>query len=283
VPPPIELPPTFSSLVARTPADAPIDLELGAILLAQDFDPSVRPRRVVEALESLYASLTPSRWKDLDVDAAARALAHALFVEQGLSGNEQDYGDPRNSFVHLVLERRLGIPISLSIVYLSMARRLGIPASGVSFPGHYLVRVERDRGPLILDPFRGGRALDTEEMTRMIRRATHSQARLSVTHLRRATERQTLQRVLQNLKIAFAARGALPNALLACTRILELNPDDASVTRDRGVLQARLGLAEGAAADLTRYLELRPDANDAATIRAAIASLSSKRASATLN
>jgi regulator of sirC expression with transglutaminase-like and TPR domain len=117
----------------------------------------------------------------------------------------------------------------------------------------------------------------------LLRRATHPQARLSVTHLRRATERQTLQRVLQNLKVAYASRGSIASAFVACTRILELSPDEASVTRDRGVLQARLGLVEGAAADLARYLELRPDAADAATIKSAIEGLSSARANVTLN
>lgn len=283
VQPSIDLPPSFSALVARAGAEGPVDLELGAILLAQDFDPSVQPRRVIAELEALFDALAPSRWRELDADAASRALAHALFVEREFTGNEGDYGDPRNSFLHAVLERKLGIPISLSILYLSMARRLGLPASGVSFPGHYLVRIERERGPLILDPFRGGRALGPDELTRLLRRATHPQARLSVSHLRRATERQTLQRVLQNLKVAYASRGSLARAFVACTRILELSPDDAGVVRDRGVLQARLGLVEGAAADLARYLELRPDAADAATIKSAIDGLASKRAGVTLN
>ena len=102
---------------------------------------------------------------------AGQALATTLFGALGFRGNTDDYYDPRNSFLSEVLARKVGIPISLSVLYLEVARRLGIPAAGVAFPGHFLVRVDQAREPLILDPFGGGAALDRSALETLLARA----------------------------------------------------------------------------------------------------------------
>jgi regulator of sirC expression with transglutaminase-like and TPR domain len=143
-----------------------------------------------------------------------------------------------------------------------------VSAHGISFPGHFLVRFERaSGGPLVVDPFHGGRTLSATELTRLLQHTAGAEAKLQMKHLEPAPIRATLVRVLTNLKNAHVGRGDLPRALVAATRIATLMPGDAWPVRDRGVLQAQLGAHRGARDDLARYLELAPAATDVAKIR----------------
>lgn len=252
-------------------------LEIGAALIARDAHPDLEAQAVLASLDALAAPLASLSLHVASAETAARTIVQHMYEVHGFAGNTADYGDPRNSYVDDVLSRRTGIPITLAIVLLGIARRLGVTARGVAFPGHFLVRFERPGGgPLVIDPFRSGRTLTVEEMTQLLRRSV-PQARLQLRHLEPASTRAILTRVLVNLKNAHTARGDFASALLAATRITTLVPREAWALRDRGVLQAQLGAPDGARADLARYLELTPSADDAAKIRELLARLPNGR------
>ena len=173
-----------------------------------------------------------------------------LYETLGYRGNEQDYYDPKNSLLPDVLDRKLGIPITLALVYCEVARRIGVRARGVSFPGHFLVRVdaaEREDAPVVVDPFFGGRRLDDAGLTKLLGRAAPSQTLSVAEHLAAASPRAVLVRMLINLKWIYATRGDFARAMLALDRIVCLTPDSAPALRERGMLAARLGSVEGAA------------------------------------
>ncbi len=256
-------------------------LEIGAALAARDDHPDVDVREVLARLDALAEPLANKGLHRAPVDLAADTIAEHLYVERGFRGNEADYGDPHNSHLHEVLERRLGIPITLAIVLMGVARRLGVQARGISFPGHFLVRFERSNGPpLVVDPFDRGRPLTMGELEARLRRTLRpgdGEARLQMRHLEPATLRAILVRVLTNLKSAHLAKGDPARALLAATRVVTLAPRDPVALRDRGLLQARLGAPGGARVDLERYLDLAPKAADAGAIRAMLGRLAASR------
>jgi len=177
-----------------------------------------------------------------------------------------------------VIERRLGIPITLAVVYCEVARRVGVRARGVSFPGHFLVRVDAPHGedaPVAVDPFFGGARLDHAALQKLLERAAPGQT-LDAQHLAPASPRTILVRMLINLKWIYATRGDLARSLLALDRIITLTPDSVPALRERGFLAARLGAVEAARADLSRLLELSPSAPDAGAIRERLAELRAK-------
>ena len=200
-------------------------------------------------------------------------LARFLHDEERLRGNEADYYDPRNSFLSDVLDRGLGIPITLSIVWVDVARRLGLEAAGVGFPGHFLVQVASDDGSeLLVDPFHG-RLVDLSDCEALLARAAGPRARVDIGMLRPAAPREILMRLLRNLKHAHAQRDEFAAAVACCDRLLLLQPDDPIELRDRGLLLRGEGAWTPAVADLEHYLARVPAAADGAEIRALIAAL----------
>lgn len=245
-------------------------LEIGAALIARDDHPELDVRAVLGRLDALAEPLVGRSLHRAAVEDAAATIAHHLYDELGFRGNEADYGDPHNSHLHEVVDRRLGIPITLAIVLMGVARRLGVTARGISFPGHFMVRFERTNGgPLVVDPFDRGRPVTMTELEARLRRASGSgeEPRLQMRHLEPATIRAILVRVLKNLEAAHLAKGDAARALVAATRIVTLAPRDPIAVRDRGLLQARLGAPAGARADLEQYLALAPKASDATQIQ----------------
>src|SRR5579883_1516650 len=215
----------------------------------------------------------------LSPDQQADAVSLHLYEQLGFRGNEQDYYDPKNSLLPDVLERRLGIPITLALVYCEVARGFGVRARGVSFPGHFLVRVDppgRDDLPVAVDPFFGGRRLDEAGLQTLLKRASPSQKVSLTEHLAPTSARTMLVRMLINLKWIYATRGDFARALLALDRIISLTPDSVPALRERGLLAARLGAVEAARADLSRLLELVPQAPDAGSIRQRLEELRAK-------
>ncbi|WP_434030430.1 SirB1 family protein [[Pseudomonas] boreopolis] len=206
------------------------------------------------------------------------AVNRHLFDELGYSGNHDEYYDPRNSYLNQVFERRLGNPISLAMVQMEVARRLGIPLDGVSFPGHFLVRLPVDDGLLVMDPFNGGRPLGVDELRERARPHLGeipddgALARI----LDPAPHRAILVRVLRNLHGVYADEAQWDRAARSADRILKLMPDQAEALRDRGLAYLQLGHAGGAREDLSRYLQLNPQAQDAAGMREHLIDLGSQ-------
>lgn len=265
---------TFETLAAK-PDDA-IDVALGAALVARDVDPSADPARVREMLDVLAAPLSSLDLGRLTPRKQAEEIT-ARFRDLCFAGNADDYYDPRNSLLHDVLERRLGIPITLSIVWCELARRAGVTAHGVGFPGHFLVRVGGGDGsvapPIVVDPFAGGDVVDDRALEGLLRRALGAGAELHPTLLAPATPRAILVRLLTNLKSIWAHRGEHARAFVAADRIVCLVPNSARALRERAGVALRLGIDELAKADLTRVMELEPSAPDIPSIAARLAEL----------
>jgi regulator of sirC expression with transglutaminase-like and TPR domain len=263
--------------LAALPDDA-IDVALGAAFVARDAYPALDAQRVVADLDALAAPLAGEGLARASAEEQAARLASHVYGTLTFRGNDKEYYDPRNSLISDVLERRLGIPISLAIVYCEVARRVGVPARGVGFPGHFLVRIERvtaleTDAPLFIDPFYGGRSLDDAALSRMIARALGPEATLKPEHLAPASAHAVLVRVLTNLKAIYLQRGDHARAHLALDRIVTLAPNAANALKERGLVAAKLGAAEAARADLARVLELDPAAADAASLRTQLAKL----------
>jgi regulator of sirC expression with transglutaminase-like and TPR domain len=236
------------------------DLGRAAFLLALYANPALDVAAGVARLDALAGE---ARGRGL----AAPATIASLFGAEGLRGNGDDYYDPRNSFLDQVLERRLGIPISLAVAAIEVGRRLGLEVEGVPFPGHFLVRVRDGARAALLDPFRGGVELADADLLARLAAVTGRIGSLGPAELGRASKRQILLRMLHNLKAIYIRSDQLQDALAIEQRLIALQPEDWVERRDRGLLLARLGFAAEAAADLEAYLALAGDAGDRAAVR----------------
>lgn len=253
--------------------DEDIPLLRATLLVASDEYPDL-DIAAYEAICSTYErDLAPALARLDDTQAKLARINRYLFDELGFTGNQNDYYDPRNSYLNDVLDRKLGIPISLGIVQMELAQRLGVPLEGVSFPGHFLVRLPVDGGLLVLDPYHKGRSIDASELK--LRARPHlggneldDQQLLQI--LAPASHRAILTRMLRNLKGLYAERETWDKALRCADRLVRLDPNAADEVRDRGQLYARLGHANAARDDLTRYLQLRPEADDLDAMRNAL-------------
>jgi regulator of sirC expression with transglutaminase-like and TPR domain len=256
--------------------DTAIDLPRGALLISALLQPGLDPELHLRRLESLSIAAAASVARVAPLPERIRALNRFLFVEEGFSGNQDDFYDPRNSFLDQVLERRLGIPITLSLLYVEVARQVGIPAFGVGFPGHYLVRVGEGGATLVLDPFARGASLGEEELDQRLADVYGEGAptiRANPALLRAATRRETLVRMLANLKAIYAREGDLQQALIAVNAILTLTPDSADDLRDRGLIYRELGYAPAALEDLRRYGTLSDNGEEIAALAPILAEL----------
>ena len=269
------LPATFEELAALP--EEQIDVATGAALIARDAFPHLDVAQLLAKFDAMAAPLVALGVADAGPKDQARHVSEHVYETLGFRGNEADYYDPKNSYLPDVLDRRLGIPITLALVYCEVARRAGVRARGVGFPGHFLVRVDGPGAaadaPHVVDPFSGGRLLGPTELQALLHRAAPTQRLVPAEHLAVATPRATLVRMLINLKWVYTTRGDLARALLALDRILLLSPDSAAALRERGLLAARLGSVEVARTDLSRLLELAPDAPDAGSLRRQLAEL----------
>ena len=163
-----------------------------------------------------------------------------MFDHLGFAGNTSDYYDPRNSFLTDVIDRRTGIPISLSVLYLEVSRRVGVLAQGVNFPGHFLVRVAIEDAWLFLDPFSGGRALTPGDLETLLRKTTTPDAVLEPSVIAAASKRQILSRMLVNLAGIYGRHGDLPRSLDVLERLAILEPQNPRIQRDLSQLRERV-------------------------------------------
>lgn len=265
---------TFDEL-ARRPDDA-IDVALGAALVAKDVYEALDPAAVIAQLDVLAAPLAPLDLPRIALLRQAETISER-FCDLGFHGNADDYYDPKNSLLCDVLERRIGIPITLSIVWCELARRAGVRARGVGFPGHFLVRVDDpsspEAPPVIVDAFAGGRILDDAGAEALLRRALGGGAEMHPTLFAPASARAILVRLLGNLKAIWASRGDHLRAFVAVDRMVTLAPDSPRILRERAGVALRLGIVEVARADLARVLELEPEAPDVPAIAKRLAEL----------
>jgi len=268
-----QLPPHAElAFLARQPDEA-IDLAGGALAISRLFQPELAVADGLRELEALAAAARLRVPEDAELLDRVAELNAFLFDELGFSGNQEDFYDPRNSFLDQVLARRLGIPITLSLIYVEVAGRIGVPAFGVGFPAHFLVRVGRGRTALMLDTYAGGVALPEEELDRRLADVYGEgifTIRSNPSLLRPAGKREILVRMLRNLSGIYRGRGDSAHLLDALSALLTLAPDASDELRERGLLYRDLGYAPAALTDLRRFSEVSDDAEQIATVESII-------------
>ena len=200
-------------------------------------------------------------------------LNEYLFDELGFDGSEEDYYDPGNSFLNVVLDKKTGIPITLSIIYAEVAKSIGLDLQIIGFPGHVIVKYKEE---IILDPFYSGRLLTIEDLEEILTRNFGEVVEFVPEYLNEATTDQLLTRLLRNLKNAYTQSYAYNNAMKCTDMILGMQPESPEEIRDKGILEERLLRYDKAIPLLNKYLELQPEADDADFILELIKSVREK-------
>jgi regulator of sirC expression with transglutaminase-like and TPR domain len=196
----------------------PVPLARGALLIAKEEYPSLDIDEHLDKLAALAREAEPIVRAGEDTVERVQLLSHFLFELKGFEGNAENFNDPRNSFLNDVINRRLGIPITLSVVYLEVGRRLGINLFGVSFPNHFLVKAVDERGELIIDPFVGGKILALDEIRARLTQIFGQPVELNPAMLKARGARHILARMLTNLKIIYMGASDWTRALAALDR-----------------------------------------------------------------
>jgi len=266
----------FAELVSRP--DEQVDLARSALLIAQAEYSDLDSERYLMRLDELGRSVGRRLLPTGRLEDARTALNRLLYEDEGFRGNTRDYYDPRNSFLNEVLDRRIGIPISLSAVYIEVARRAGVTVEGVSLPGHFVVRLVGPEGALLVDPFHSGMRLTEADCQRRLDRIYDGKMKLDGAMLATCGPRAMLARMLRNLKVIYLKRGDLRRALRVVEMLLLTVPEATEELRDRGLLHGALDCYAWAARDLEAYLEGCPGAKDKAAVQAKIADMGRKAA-----
>jgi regulator of sirC expression with transglutaminase-like and TPR domain len=257
----------FNELVAACNASrGELPLDRACLLISAVFQPDVRLAACEATLDALAARAAATADGSGTYEKFG-AVLRTLFVGGGFRGNEAAYGDPENSLLSSVLERRQGIPITLSIVAMEVSRRVGIPLEGVGLPGHFVVRFPDPTSRLYVDVFNAGRIIDVAQCVGLVERLYRGRLTWSDEFLEPVPPRAIVKRVLLNLKNALSQAKNYAAALTAIQLQLSLDPADPTELRDRGILFARLHRYDRAIADLEAYLERLPDAGDGEHIR----------------
>ncbi len=262
----------FAALLERDPPP----LDEASLAIAEEEYPGLDADEYLVRLDALAERVR--RKAPLGRSATAlHALRKVLFEEEGYRGNEADYGDPRNSFLNEVVDRRLGLPITLSILYIEVARRAGLELQGVGFPGHFLAKYVSGSGAeVFVDAFHGGEMLSADECVARYRARTGGRD-LDRRHLAAVAPRQILARLLFNLKRTYLERRDDIRAWWVLDRILLVAPGQLEALRDRGLVTARLGVPAAAERDLEAYLSRATSASDVQEVRRVLAGLRGRR------
>jgi regulator of sirC expression with transglutaminase-like and TPR domain len=266
----------FEEIVSRE--DEQINLAEATLLIAAEDYPRLDIGLYIEKLDrfgDLVRERVSQSHNPLDILSAINAT---LFGELGFRGNVEHYYDPRNSFLNQVIDRRTGIPITLTVVYMEVARRVGLHVEGIGMPGHFIAKLATENGDMFIDAFNGGRLFGEVGCADLLAGMSGGRTMLQPEHMAAVTKKQMLSRMLTNLLGIYAASDHY-RALAAIERLLLINPDSPQHVRDRGLLLATLGQATSAIAELGRYLMLAPDAPDADSIREQIKTIRQSQAS----
>jgi regulator of sirC expression with transglutaminase-like and TPR domain len=245
----------FTSIASREP----VPLARGALLIAKEEYPALDVDHYLERIAALAREAEPIVHGGSDTVERIQLLSHFLFEQKGFQGNRDEYSDPRNSFLNDVLERRKGIPITLSVIYLEVGRRLGLNLYGISFPTHFLVKAVDERGELVIDPFYDGAILSLEDIRARLAENFGQPVELHPAMLRPIGARATLARMLVNLKIIYLAASDWSRALSALDRILLLDPRSVEALAERGGLFERLECFKAALDDFQSFLSIAPE------------------------
>jgi regulator of sirC expression with transglutaminase-like and TPR domain len=248
-------------------ADGPLELLEACFWVAAEEYPDLDVGQGVHRVHLLSAEGARRVHRLTNPFARLDGLQTYLFEELGFRGNEDEYDDPRNSFMNEVLDRQLGIPLTLSILFMEIARAAGFEARGIGLPGHFVTKVTFNDRSMLVDPYHRARVITVEDCIQLVSRTTGRPSLFRRDQLEGIDERTTLARMLLNLKHLYLKRDDHLRALSAVERLLLINPQDPTEIRDRGFLNAQLGRPGEAVADLESYLAASPAAPDADSVR----------------
>lgn len=271
----------FASLVQ---SDEHFPLLEAAASLAQDEEPLLDVQQVLDDVARLQKRVM-ARIPDESDDLTRLAILTQFFHKDlGFGLNANNYYAPENSYLHEVLRTRRGIPISLAVIWLELAQALELQAQGISFPGHFLVKVALEGGLVVLDPLTG-ESLGLDNLSERLNPFREPADRAAAPdlddgetplglYLQACPPRDMLARMLRNLKEIFRSQEDWPRMLQVLDRLVVLLPEGWSERRDRGLVHAELGHVHEALQDLKLYLEAVPAGPDAVALRNRVSELS---------
>ncbi len=261
----------FAELMQQ-PDDA-IALADAALLIAKEEYPDLDVAAYRDRLERMAADVERTVSARRDPHRMLVGLNDYLFGQLGFRGNVEDYYDVKNSFLNDVLDRRLGIPITLSIVYMDIGGRLGLPLRGVGMPGHFLVKYTGPDEELIIDPYGKGSILSETDFQRILDEVFGGNVRFEARMLNVVSTRHIVSRMLTNLKAIYIKTHAYAKALATVERLLILDANAVCEIRDRALILFQLKRHIEASVELEHYLRLQPSAPDSEVLRGHLRSL----------
>lgn len=261
----------FAKLAALDEAVFPLDR--AALTIGLEEFPALDVDAYLRKLDTLAARTEVLVGRDRSSSNILECLKEVLFVQEALRGNAEDYYDPRNSYLNEVLDRKQGIPISISVVYIEVARRIDFHVQGVGFPGHFIVKCAASEREILIDPFNNGRVLTVEDCQELLDRVYGGSVPMQPAYLSPMEKKSIISRMLFNLKGIYYQREEYNKALSVVDRILTLNPGIHSEIRDRGLLYMQTSLFAKALADLEYYLAHADSPEDIAYIEGHIKTL----------
>jgi regulator of sirC expression with transglutaminase-like and TPR domain len=263
--------------------DEDIPLSEAALLLACHHYPDLDVPHYLTRMDAMAKGLQARVEDEPSPQKRIVALNQYLFQELGFAPNVDDYYDPRNSFLNDVLERRLGIPITLAVLYMETGSKIGLPLQGVCFPGHFLVKCKVGEGVVILDPYAGGLSLGITDLQRRLREVRGGEVSRAIIAgmLVGANNKEILVRMLRNLKAIYLRNSQLDHALAIMRWIVTAVPQQPSELRDRGMVYQEMDCFRAAISDFEHYLELAPSSDDAREIQQRLVDL--RRCASRLN
>jgi regulator of sirC expression with transglutaminase-like and TPR domain len=260
--------PKFADIASLN--DDSIDLATAALVIAADEYPGLDLELYLDKLEQIASEARNTAAALADASDIIQAINSVLFLEYGYHGNKQSYYDPRNSYLNQVIDRRTGIPITLSVLYMAVADRVGLPVLGVGMPGHFLVKHAGPSGEVYIDSFNGGRLMDAAGCAKLVEDISGAKLELRPEHLSAVSKKQILTRMLANLAGIYSEGKDYARAIRAVDYILMIDANQPTYVRDRGLLLAASGRKRDSIESLERYLKLSPDSRDAPQIRDSI-------------
>lgn len=272
----VEFTPAWQNLLSQHPAEW--RLAEAALAAATIISPELAIANELQKLDAMGQELVARMSVPMTVEQKLTVLNTYFFDELGYGGNRDDFFDPRNSCLNEVLDRKLGIPISLSILYLDLADALGLDAFGIGFPGHFLVGIHSADRRWYIDVFDNGRQLQPDDLKVMLasQLQDHTHMHAMANYLKAATPVQIIVRLLRNLKKIYIEKTEAEHALQVIAMILSLLPDSPDEIRDRGMVYQHIDYSKGAMEDLTHYLQLVPDAAERSLLETMLESLESQ-------
>ncbi|MFQ5657317.1 MAG: SirB1 family protein [Candidatus Methylomirabilales bacterium] len=256
-----------------------IDLAEASLLIASEEYPHLDIAGYVDRIQYMAERVKDRMGLELEPEKLIKGINRYLFDEEGFRGNSEDYYDPKNSFLNEVIDRRKGIPITLSVLYMEIAWRLDLPLVGVGLPGHFIVKYQAADREILINPFHRGILLSEEDCQRTLDRIYEDKIAFHQGLLTPTPKRSILTRLLNNLKGIYLHRRDFARALGVVERLLLIEPDSPTELRDRGLIYAEMKILSSAITDLRRYLEIIEEAEDREAIHKRLRHLQMQQAS----